>query len=376
MKKRIDLSTKPKMLRTGRAKAAAKPAIDMAGGMFGAGIIRNVSVITTGEALGHELWIDSEFLKQTSDAIQAAGARGVKSRFTHPGMSSDGLGRHLGRINNARVEGNQVIGDLHFAKSAHSTPDGNLAEYVAQLVSEDSTAAGLSIVFMRDRGAESRFMLDNGAEMDGSWLDSSGFKSPDAANSENYPHARLAELRAADLVDEPAANPDGMFDTNPVVREADKALAYALGLTTEKPAGEMFGVNPERAAAFVTRFLSTRGLEVTTKQTESQKEETKPEGFTREQFCAEQKKYTDRFGAENGVKWFGEGKSYSDALELHCDALGQQVKDGQKKIEELEAKFKSLELGEKNAVDTGSLKDAGEAKKKKTLGAMMVPDEN
>ncbi|MGN6543774.1 MAG: hypothetical protein ACTHK7_01910 [Aureliella sp.] len=375
MTKRIDLKTKPRMLRTGRAKSDSKPAVDMTGGMFGAGIIRDVSVITTGEALGHELWIDQEFLQQTASAIQAAGDRGVKSRFTHPGMSSDGLGRHLGRINNARVEGNQVKGDLHFATSAHSTPDGDLAEYVASLVSEDATAAGLSIVFMRDRNAESQFMLANGAKFDGRYLDASGYKSPDPANTDNYPHARLGELRAADLVDEPAANPDGMFDSMPIAREADKALAYALGLTSEKPSAEMFGVNSERAAAFVTRFLSTRGLEVTTKQSAETTTDPKPEGKTREQFSAELKKFTDRFGAENGVKWFNEDKSYSDALELHCDALGQQVKDGQKKIEELEAKFKSLELGETRHVETGSTKDAGEAPKK-TLGAMLVPSAN
>lgn len=361
---KIDLTTAPKGTRFARAAKPDKaPTLQEKKGMFGAGLIEGVSVITVGEALGHDLWIDAEFLNQTAKAIQAAGDRGVKSRFTHPGMSSDGLGKHLGRINNARVEGNQVIGDLHFSDSAHKTPDGDLAEYVNSLVSEDPNAAGLSIVFMRDRNAESQFMLANGAELDGSWLDTSGFKSPDPNNKDNYPHARLAELRAADLVDEPAANPDGMFDSMPIAREADKALAFALGLSEEKPTAELFGVDVDRASAFVGRFLSSRGLSIVTKQPESQKPQAEGQSQpTREQFTAELSKFTTKFGAENGVKWFNEGKTYEQGLELHGEALAVQLKAANDKAAELQSKFDSLELGEKKPVETGSVADANKGK--------------
>jgi hypothetical protein len=46
--------------------------VDRTGGMFSAGIIRGVSVITRGEALGHEMWIDARFLSDVTGAINGS----------------------------------------------------------------------------------------------------------------------------------------------------------------------------------------------------------------------------------------------------------------------------------------------------------------
>ncbi len=376
----IDLSKELKYFRTGRSSGKTEPKFDKAGGTFGAGIIRDVSLITRGESLGHGGWIDQEFLKQVSEAAMAFGDSGVKSRFTHPGMSSDGLGKNLGRINNIRLEGDQVIGDLNFSKSSHNTPDGDLAAYVFSLVEEDPKAAGLSIVFMRDEEAEIQFLLDHGAKWDrDSWgdkyLNLDEFASPDPANNANLFHFRLKELRASDLVDEPAANPSGMFDSMPVARNIDKALAYALGLETEKPNVELFGVNVDRAAAFVGRFLQERNLKLsTTTQTAAPEVKTDGDGKqTREEFAAELSKFTSKFGAENGSKWFSEGKSFSEALELHCEAQTEQLKAEKAKAAELQTKIDSLALGELKPLETGSTEPKKD--KPKGLGALIVPEE-
>lgn len=45
----------------------------------------------------------------------------------------------------------------------------------------------------------------------------------------------------------------------------------------------------------------------------------------RAEFTAELKRFTDRFGAVNGAKWLSEGKSFSDALELHAKDLESQL---------------------------------------------------
>jgi len=378
---KINLRNKPKFTRLGRAALAASPVLEHKvepdGGMYGAGMISNVSLITEGEALGHYAWIDSEFTAQVGAAMSAKADQGIKSRFTHPGMSSDGLGRMLGRINNGRVEGNQVIGDLNFSKSSHSTPDGDLAEYVSMLVAEDSSAAGLSIVFDEDVDAEIALLVENGAEIkidphDGhEYVDMTNFQSPDPANVNNYYHVRLQELRAADIVDEPAANPNGMFDSAPVARNIDKALAFALGLDTEKPDNaELFGVDVDRASAFVGRFLSSRGLSIVTKPTESQKPQAEGNQPTREQFTAELSKFTTKFGAENGVKWFNEGKTYEEGLELHIEALSAREKAANDKAAALQGKLDSLELGEREPVATGS--QAGDDKSKKVPFAKAV----
>lgn len=373
---KLKLNKKPEQFRTLRATVKDQAKVDMAGGKFGAGIMRGVSVTTVGEALGHELWLDAEFVSQVDAAIKAKAA-GLKSRFTHPGMSSDGLGKHLGRLMDSEVSGDRLLADLHFSKSAHSTPDGDLAQYVADLATEDPSAAGLSIVFYRDYDAEYQFMLANGASIDDGWVDESTFKSPDPGNVNNYPHARLRELCACDVVDEPAANPDGMFSTTPIVREADGAMSYMLGLSEDKPVDQLFGVSIDRAKDFFTRFIQTKGLSIMSKATstaEPVKQSEQPE-VTREQLAAEVRaelaKFTSRFGSESGVKWFNEGKSYGEAIELHVDALTEQLKAAKEAAELSERKLASIELGEKKPLETAGAE--GEKKKVPFAKAVAAP---
>lgn len=367
----------PEAGRFGRASGAS-PNIQRANGKFGAGLIEGVSLASVGEALGHSYWLDAETLSQVAKMSDAKGDTGLKARFTHPGMSSDGMGRHLGRLFNVRVEGEKVLGDLHFVQSAHETPDGDLAEYVMTLTEEDSKAAGLSIVFHHDFKAEQAFMVSNGAE----WVEHDdgyerfktleGFRSPDAKNTNNYPHVRMTELRAADVVDEPAANPDGMFDTVGLPREADELLAYAAGLSENKPTTSTFGVDGDRASQFLGRWLDSHGLSIVPKELAEMT--TKPDATidepevvtppTREDFAAELNTFTAKFGAENGAKWFGENKTFSEALELHCDALQASINAETERADQAEERLKSLSLGESEPLETGS---EDSAKPKKTF---------
>lgn len=84
---------------------------------------------------------------------------GLKSRFTHPDMSSDGLGKFLGRskklfMSTALDERTgksvpAVRGDLHFDKTALDTPpDGGkpLGVYVMDLAESDAAALSSSLV--------------------------------------------------------------------------------------------------------------------------------------------------------------------------------------------------------------------------------------
>ena len=246
------------LFRCFRATAdAAAVEVKEQGGRYGHGVLEGVSLISRGEALGHDMWIDSETLSQVVDGFD--NEKGLKSRFTHPSMSSDGMGRMLGRIHDVRLSGDKVIGDLHFNESSHSTPEGDLAEYVMLLASEDAEAAGLSIVFEHDPEAETEFINTHS-------MTEGVFESPDELNTANYPHVRLAKLRAADVVDEPAANPDGFFDRQPFARSADDLLSFAAGLTETKPGTNAFGVDPGRAKDFFARWLHTNGLSIVSKE--------------------------------------------------------------------------------------------------------------
>src|SRR5512139_2934905 len=108
-------------------------------------VIFGVSVATTGEAQGHRLLFDEVSLQQLQN-LGNSHPSGIKSRFTHPGWTRDGLGKYLGRVKNFRVTDSKLVGDLHISKAAHKSPDGNLAEYVLDLAKEDPGAFGVSVV--------------------------------------------------------------------------------------------------------------------------------------------------------------------------------------------------------------------------------------
>lgn len=249
-------------LRSSAARGLAKSddlQIDRTGGMFGAGIIRGLAVVTRGEALGHGYWLDATFVEQTRAGLAAlarSNGKGAKARFTHPGLSADGLGKMLGRVDNPRIEGDVLRGDLHIMEAAHNTPDGDLAEYVLDLAEQDPEAFGTSIVFKPNHGAANKFNSEH-QNADGV------FQSPDTDNTGNLPHARLDRLQAVDCVDEPAANPGGLFSVDPAHRDADLLARYVAGVTDDTPELAALDINPERARVFFTRFLHANNLELT-----------------------------------------------------------------------------------------------------------------
>ena len=210
------------------AIAHGADAVERDGGKYGFGVISGVSVITRGEALGHDLWIDHDFLSDVTAGINSRNATGLKARFTHPGLSSDGLGTFLGKLHDAQTVGDKVIADLHFKESATKSPDGDLAEYVMQLALDAPEDFGVSIVFEHNDDAQAQHTEDN--------QQNNRFISPDEDNRNNFEHARLDKLRAGDVVDQPAANPDGLFSGGQdIAAEAEELMAYTLGLTDAQP---------------------------------------------------------------------------------------------------------------------------------------------
>lgn len=272
-----------KRLRAAPSKGA-KPRVDRTGGHFGAGLLTGVSVITRGEARGHHEWVDQFAVEQVVKLGNKA-RNGIKSRFAHPGLSSDGLGTMLGRMKNFRVEGNRALADLHFQKSAHNTPDGDLASYVMDMAEEDPAALATSIVFDPDWGEMDRFVAEHEDE-DGY------FRSPDEDNENNFEHIRIARLWADDVVDEPAANPDGLFRKgHEIAEEADKLCEFALGLSSDRPVLKHLSVDAERISEYAARFLKSHNLELREKK--MSKDNETPVGVTAQQL----NETLEKFGA-------------------------------------------------------------------------------
>ena len=259
-------------------------------------------LIRPGEALGHGMWIDKEFCQAVA-ALSANGKSamsGLKARFGHPNMCSDALGTFLGRWKNITVdEQGFVRGDLFLSSTASESPKGDLRKYVEEMAAKEPNHFGASIVFSTDWKAFEDYAKEHGAVekqgMYGAYLDFETFKSPDPDNLKNLPHARIAELHAADLVDDPAAT-DGMFsgaggaalasqmtewlDTHPEVFAALKepgVLDLVSRYSNElKPFVERY-----QSLATIVETTTT----VTTDDTESQEQESEPaaESATEEQ---------------------------------------------------------------------------------------------
>jgi len=329
-------------------------AISDDGGEYGHGYITGLSVITRGEASGHDMWIDADFLSDVTAAGNAANA-GLKARFTHPGQSSDGLGTYLGKYHNFRTEGDRVVADLHFQESASNTPDGDLAAYVRQLAIDAPDSFGVSIVFDADPSAMELHQLEN--------TQGGRFVSPDEDNRNNYAHARLSRLRAADVVDDPAANPDGLFHRHAqIAQDADGLFEYALGLRDDKPDLVALSVDGDRVKAALHRFLSRHNLslvEESSEMAEAVEAPAQPETpqATREQFAAELQRYITAFGASGG-EWFAAGKSFEDCQAEQLSALREQLEAARTENAELQARIDAVQLGEEQPEEFGD--DTGE----------------
>lgn len=141
-----------------------------------AGIIYGVSLATVGPARGHGVMCDHTTLEQLRDcARQYSG--GLKVKMTHRGDAGD----IVGAIRELRIEGNKLIGDLHLLDTYEKRA------YVLEIAAKIPDTFGLSVAF-------------------------SGPEETKGAMS----FARCAEIYSCDLVSEPAANPDGLFQVGNV----------------------------------------------------------------------------------------------------------------------------------------------------------------
>ena len=138
-----------------------------------AGIIRGVSLITKGPALGHGVMIDDKTLEQVKTAAEQY-AGGLKVKLNHSG----GAGDIVGYIDTLRVSGEKLLGDLHLLQTSPHRA------YILEIAERIPDTFGLSIAFSGPSE-----------------------KSTDKLTTLQ----RCSEIYSVDLVSEPAANPNGFF---------------------------------------------------------------------------------------------------------------------------------------------------------------------
>jgi len=164
----------------------------------------SVSILTVGEAKGHDLLIDQTSLEQALDVAQTM--KRIKVTMGH-GAQVDGI---LGYIDSFVIKGDRLMGDLTLFSTTQ-------AQFVQQLAKELPEGFGLSLTF-------------------------SGV--PDEVGGNRY--ARVSEIYDISVVSAPAANPAGMFsaftavdiknlqmETSPVVEKIEAAPVVEIIATPE-----------------------------------------------------------------------------------------------------------------------------------------------
>jgi hypothetical protein len=156
---------------TGFAKISTKSRIDKDNG-----VLAGVSVISCGQAVGHDLVIDSRTLEQVKE-LGAQFNDGLKVRMNHPKKGQEApVQSIIGCLKNFRVEGKKTCADLHLLKSDEHY------DKIIEMAEKMPENFGLSIVF-----------------------------SGKPEQEEDISLARIQEIYACDLVDDPAANVTGLF---------------------------------------------------------------------------------------------------------------------------------------------------------------------
>lgn len=211
-------------------------------------VIRGVSCAQAVEALGHGMALDDTSIQQLVTLGNSA-KQGVKSRFTHPGLSSDGLGKMLGRLKNFRQEADKAVADLHLSSLAFKSPSGNLGEYVMDMAEQEPESFGMSVVIDTKRV----WPLDSGME-----IEAGSMEDRPANSTTQIPVARIHNFVACDAVDEPAANRDGIFSS---ALWATNTLAEGVFGDIDNYLADM-GISSEKAFAFALKYFNARGVDL------------------------------------------------------------------------------------------------------------------
>ena len=190
-------------------------------------------------------------------------ASGLKSRFAHPSLSSDGIGKFLGRFHDVRsdtilreagqdADGRPLTkevlaarGDLYLDKTALEEPVGGgkpLGVYVMDLAESDPDAFGTSLVLKVNQ--ETR-------------LDAKGRPLKDDAGNDLPPLWIPTELHASDIVDTGDAT-NSFLSADILSGLPDAVVRQGCELLDRQFSGQSREAVKARLSAFVERYLSLR----------------------------------------------------------------------------------------------------------------------
>lgn len=217
------------------------------------GVIRNVSIITAGEALGHDFAIDETTVQQVADAINA-NANGIPARLTHAELDGvDPIRVMAGKFRNGRREGNKTVADFHIGKYAQHSPEGNLAEYLLGLAEDAPDAVGTSIHtldFDIEDGALRVHSLDN--------IDWVGSPAANPAGMLSRPAtSQTPSGGALPSAQSPSATGDSTMNLNAKQMAYLQSIGLAAGATEQQVADFVAALSNDQKAAYEAAGIDT-----------------------------------------------------------------------------------------------------------------------
>jgi hypothetical protein len=164
------------------------------------GILRGVSVITEGEAKGHGMIVDGVTIEQVKACAETY-VDGLRVKMDH----ATGIDAMVGVLRDFQIDGIQLRADLHLIKSHEDF------EKILEMAENMPGSFGLSISFSGE-SEDVEVPYDDTEKVE----PNSGELPPSVGGSVEIARAaRCMEIYSADLVDQPAANPSGLFQVMP-----------------------------------------------------------------------------------------------------------------------------------------------------------------
>lgn len=237
-----------------------------------AGEIKNISVMTRGEAKGHGMKIDEKTLSQLIDLLLG---QSVPAYLTHDGASwGDRVTNEIGIFSGFFREGEKIKGNF---KALNSFKKHNEKEFdtLFEIAEKMPDNFGTSIVF--NIGLE--WELDDGTTVE-------SFVEPE--NAVGMPAVRPKKVTSIDFVDRPAAN-NGLFNENENT-ENEKMTIKELSEKNEELKTQFDAITAEKVE------LESKVSELEAKQSELSEVETKKTEIETE--LSEVKENADKVGVQ------------------------------------------------------------------------------
>jgi hypothetical protein len=208
---------------------------------------QNVSLITGGiEAAGHGLYIDD---KSIEDAMRLLLGKSLRAYLKHDGAGTDRLGQEIGFFSGIYRDGQKIKAKSFEFLESFKREAGATYDKLVELAQKVPDQFGVSLVL------EYRpvWVMADGTEIPAMLGDS----APSGA-IRSAPSMRIANVMSADLVQRPAANPNGLLSV-------DESKSLQTSMTTPE-------IKTEIAPAVDAAALAAKDSEIATFKAEAEKQ--------------------------------------------------------------------------------------------------------